>query len=475
MRPTTIHGMIPSMVPSLLIPLPLNHHKNNLAVRQERRAPERKPGASPTRSTTGPTPAVPSTAAPAVEATAPPIAALDGNLVSELSITDSFIMGVLRGWRLLQAAKLSNEEKRDILSTTRNQMDYESISSALRLLWDEQLLGPRHAHSPAAHQGYLHYQEAPGADHHGSEWQQGYSSEPWWPGEDWYQQWYAGDAFVWEDDATPPEEPDVPDTGDDDHLQEAQQAERVAEQLAQEAQRTWVQAKQATAALHRDRGFGKGKSPIKCFNCGGNHMARDCPDRRHPAHPKGAGGKGNSSFMAEMDPYYDIYYYDHDAMYFKGKGKNWSSGKGTSAPPRSFVNSYTTEYFGLDMSTKSSKECHSTSLASTQSDFEGMVDCGATASAGPELAVQGLIKAVVAQDHSAVIEVDQSARPYFRYGNGKWGRALHQVNISSAVSGETLCPTQSTRTTCSWFSTIYVGPHPRWNGSFGSTWGIYDD
>ena len=124
-------------------------------------------------------------------------------------------------------------------------------------------------------------------------------------------------------------------------------------------------------------------------------------------------------------------------MYFKGKGKNWSSGKGTSAPPRSFVNSYTTEYFGLDMSTKSSKECHSTSLASTQGDFEGMVDCGATASAGPELAVQGLIKAVVAQDHSAVIKVDQSARPYFRYGNGKWGRALYQVNISSAVSGET--------------------------------------
>ena len=251
-----------------------------------------------------------------------------------------------------------------------------------------------------------------------------------WPEEDWYQQWYAGDASVWEDDATPPEEPDVPDTGDDGHLQEAQQAERVAEQLAQEAQRTWVQAKQATAALHRDRGFGKGKSPIKCFNCGGNHMARDCPDRRHPAHPKGAGGKGNSSFMAGMDPYYDIYY-------FKGKGKNWSSGKGTSAPPRSFVNSYTTEYFGLDMSTKSSKECHSTSLASTQGDFEGMVACGATASAGPELAVQGLIKAVVAQDHSAVIEVDQSARPYFRHGNGKWGRALYQVNISSAVSGET--------------------------------------
>ena len=40
-------------------------------------------------------------------------------------MADSFIMGVLRGWRLLQAASLSPEDKRDILSTTRNSLEYE--------------------------------------------------------------------------------------------------------------------------------------------------------------------------------------------------------------------------------------------------------------------------------------------------------------------------------------------------------------
>ena len=33
------------------------------------------------------------------------------------------------------------------------------------------------------------------------------------------------------------------------------------------------------------------------------------------------------------------------------------------------------------------------------------------------------------------IEVQQSARPYFRFGNGQWGRALYRVVITSNVSG----------------------------------------
>ena len=38
---------------------------------------------------------------------------------------------------------LSAEEKRDILSTTKNSLDYETIAAALQSLWDEQLLGQR--------------------------------------------------------------------------------------------------------------------------------------------------------------------------------------------------------------------------------------------------------------------------------------------------------------------------------------------
>ena len=60
-----------------------------------------------------------------------------------LTSADSFVLDVLRGWRLLQAASLSKNEWRDILSSTGNKLDFESVSIALQVLWDEQLMQPR--------------------------------------------------------------------------------------------------------------------------------------------------------------------------------------------------------------------------------------------------------------------------------------------------------------------------------------------
>ena len=67
-----------------------------------------------------------------------------------------------------------------------------------------------------------------------------------------------------------------------------------------------------------------------------------------------------------------------------------------------------------------------------------MLDCAATASAAPDIAVQGLIKAVLSQDSGARIDVE-CMRPFFRFGNGKWGQALYKVKISSWVSGQQRC------------------------------------
>ena len=64
-----------------------------------------------------------------------------------------------------------------------------------------------------------------------------------------------------------------------------------------------------------------------------------------------------------------------------------------------------------------------------------MIDCGATASAAPVAVVRGLISAALTQDKGAKIELEQSARPYFRFGNGRWGRALCRVHLSKQVSG----------------------------------------
>ena len=78
-------------------------------------------------------------------------------LLDEMGLADSFIMGVLRGWRLLQAASLNNDEKRDIPATTHNRIDYDSISHALQTLWDDQFMGQRHNQSGPAR--FMHVQK----------------------------------------------------------------------------------------------------------------------------------------------------------------------------------------------------------------------------------------------------------------------------------------------------------------------------
>ncbi|CAE7746975.1 unnamed protein product, partial [Symbiodinium necroappetens] len=319
--------------------------------------------------------------------------------LDEMSIADSFIMDVLRGWRLLQAAGLSAEEK-----------DYPVISSALQSLWDDQLLGGhRLSHGPFN----AHYLDAP--DENYANYQHEY--DDWWQDDDswWYDDSY-DDVYAvdqWREDdwhhegqhaMTPePEDPEAMAK-----LQEAQSAERIAESLAAEATRTWTEAQRATQALRRDRGFGSpSNNPAagKCFLCGGNHFARECPDRRHP------GGKGRGkgyfrNFAADMDDAY-AYYFNKG----KGKGKSKSkkgmvleaqawmkgkksrmkgSGKDATSGHRS-VNAYATDLFlgGLEVS-EAMAAGDSQAAPST-----GMIDCGATASAAPEAVVRSLIAAVL--------------------------------------------------------------------------------
>ena len=61
--------------------------------------------------------------------------------VDELSMADSLILEVLRGWRLMQASGLTADERRDILASTKNSMKYTVIALALQNVWDDQLLG----------------------------------------------------------------------------------------------------------------------------------------------------------------------------------------------------------------------------------------------------------------------------------------------------------------------------------------------
>ena len=155
-----------------------------------------------------------------------------------MSVTDSFIMGVLRGWRLLQAAGLSAEEKRDILGATRNSLHYDTIASALQNLWDDQLLaGHRHRGG-----GDHHFHMAEQTDY------EGFYQDQWWPEEEswhdgYYVDGYGAEDEWWPDDWSGMEQQQAEAELEDNEetskkLKEAQKAEQVAESLAMEANRT---------------------------------------------------------------------------------------------------------------------------------------------------------------------------------------------------------------------------------------------
>ncbi|CAE7801840.1 unnamed protein product, partial [Symbiodinium necroappetens] len=122
------------------------------------------------------------------------------------------------------------------------------------------------------------------------------------------------------------------------------------------------------------------------------------------------------------------FYMDPAYAMWSSKGKGKSKNKDSYRP----VNAYQSELFvgGLDMVL----EAAAVSPDPVDPNV-GMIDCGATASAAPEAVVKGLINAVLAQDRSAQIEMDQASRPYFRFGNGRWGRALCKVRFCSRASG----------------------------------------
>ena len=367
-----------------------------------------------------------------------------GGAIDEFSLADSFVLGVLRGFRLLQSAGLSAEDKRDILASTKGSLEFSSITQALQTLWDEQFLSRGHGstsmRSPLT--GYFQdtfnvseetYDQTWWTD----EWGEAYWADDYWPDYDW-DQW--GEA----QHAQPEVPPDETAAVDDPQLQDSLQAEREAESLALQAQRTWAEAQRATAALRRDRGFGQHGTAgdKKCYVCGSSsHFARDCPDKLHPSN-KGK-GKGKFNYNAEWENA-ELYYMKGKGKSkgkFKGKGNNmldahamWK-GKGKSKTPssRPAVNAYMVDnLYGMEL--KETFEAQSTAATNMQPNL-GLLDCGATASAGPETSVQKLISSVLAQDHGARVTIAKYMRPFFRFGNGCWGQANFRVSISSTVSG----------------------------------------
>ena len=384
---------------------------------------------------------------------APP--GFDETPLTELSMADSFVLGVLRGFRLLQASGLSHEDKRDIISSTRGSLDFDVICRALQTMWDEQLLGTRHGHGSFSNH-YVQHE----AQYVGDQW----DDSGWWDYDAMYEygwdDWEDGswhDDFYQHGDHHEQAEPSAPEPSSTSDAMAAASQETQNESFAMDGQRTWSEAQRATAALRRDRGFGQVKGSGKsfpgrgCFICGGNHSYRDCPDQGHPGSHFGK-SKGKSSFGNYFTEY------DMHDNYFVGKGKGKHKGnrgrqlswmeaqaimKGKKGKSKGFssrppVNAYVQDMFvgGMEAFSQDQPRNSSTNSGSSMKPGHGLLDCGATASAGPEDSVNNLITAVLSVDKGASIRVGKYMRPYFRFGNGRWGQALHRVSITSKVSGK---------------------------------------
>ena len=139
---------------------------------------------------------------------------------------------------------------------------------------------------------------------------------------------------------------------------------------------------------------------------------------------KGKGKKGKSKFsnMSEAE------------LFWNGKGKDpyhSKDGKGYGKNP---VNAYA--LYGMELASTTRASTGASSSSSLASQAHGMLDCGATASAAPEIAAQELVKAVLSHDRQATVNILSAQRPYFRFGNGKWGRARYKLGICADVSVE---------------------------------------
>eukprot|EP00435_Cladocopium_sp_Y103_P031540 s2774_g8.t1 len=263
----------------------------------------------------------------------------------------------------------------------------------------------------------------------------------------WGEDPWSYDSWWWNDDGE--DEADAQAAQEDPNASDASAAEaQKMEQLLADG-RSWSQAQCATAARKKDRGFGR----AACFICGSTqHLAKDCPDRLAPQGVSKSKGKGKKGFYYVEDDWNDWIYAMQEG---KGKSKSESykgkfmdpwKGKGKGKAP---VNAYALNHYGLEMELQAQQDgppehalLASKKMGNPRQTYareippgNGMVDSGATCSAGPETSVQRLVTKIMEADAAAQIRVETKDQPRFRFGSGKWGQALYKLTISSSITG----------------------------------------
>ena len=118
----------------------------------------------------------------------------------------------------------------------------------------------------------------------------------------------------------------------------------------------------------------------------------------------------------------------------KGKSKGAGKPKCKNFGNGNTYNMWDYDVYGLQFDTEPEDVTH-LNLGKKGSSL-GMLDRGATCSAGPETSIRNLIQPVISQDNGATINVDAKKRPRFRFGSGPWGQALYLIRIQSNITNK---------------------------------------
>ena len=174
--------------------------------------------------------------------------------------------------------------------------------------------------------------------------------------------------------------------------------------MLSETDRNLVEARRAVAAAAKDRGWTGSVQQRQ------PKSTSTFPWQKGKGNGKQNGGRGS---------------FQNHWMQGKGKGKP----KGRNGFGKGFGGRHNNTFHMLSVDLPPEEMLFNPVQTSSSSDHslptESLIDTGATATAGGKNAVRDLCKALVTARPDLKIDIHEQSRPWFRFGDGRWGRALY--------------------------------------------------
>eukprot|EP00434_Breviolum_minutum_P036551 symbB.v1.2.032385.t1/scaffold3856.1/size95938/3 len=331
-------------------------------------------------------------------------------------------LDIIRGWMILEMTSSTDTDKALVKAATQNKLGYEAIRAALLSMHEDRDRFPRHGDKGRGRHHALHWSE---------DWQQSYDMQE----------------MTIEQEDNPESSAMLAQLEEESHGLQAMLAEN---------QRNLQQARQAVASAKKDRGW--------------QHPTAQSGGKYKPTSTfmKGKGGKAKGkNFSSPSSPNSPIMWTSKGGQ--KGQFRRPSfSQKGFQGGKSAHKNWYNEMYesgmltlemdpgdydmnmhevdglkpaesdqvFQMQQTKSSMRKTPSLAVSSNSSSqgsrprsleaggTKGVIDTGATVSAGGRSAVQEMVTGLAKVRPDLEVTIMQGDRPYFRYGSGQWGRAL---------------------------------------------------